>query len=190
MSDVLKEVLSGLDETDALLKKITLMERKKSSWGLSEDDEFTLKDMKVTYYIRCEEILSDIFAAVIDKLMTISAEDSLKKIQELIPWNGRLLIHSEKIDAVNDAIENLSKKQLKALEKELQNIHRQVFYYLNIACQDEVFLDSFEKLGSMVSGGQENSGILDSLSYIDTIYQDFADLIGAKLDKVVLDEGE
>ena len=186
MNDIVKEIFRNISKTDSIYKKINLLNRKKDRMGLTEDEEFDLKELKIKYFIVQEEIISDIVGVVLERIMNESALSSFQKIQELIPWKGRLLIHSQEVDDIMDAIEKLDQNQINEARKELKNMHRQIFLAINDACQDEYFLDSFERLGVMISGDKDG-GIMDSLSYIDTIYKEFGELINANLDEVIVD---
>lgn len=189
MNDIIKMIFKSVNETDNLYRKINLLEKKKDKMGLIEDEEFELKDLRVKYFIRSEEIISNIVEVILNKIMTELAIKSLNKIQEFIPWKGRLLIHSEEVDAVMNAVYKLDESELSKVRKELRKLHREIFKSINDVCQSDTVLDSFEKFGDMISSDGQG-GIMEALSYIDTIYKDFGEIVGVELDSVVVDFDE
>lgn len=190
MNSTKKMVLNKLDMLDKVYRKIDLLQKKQERMGLTEEEEDKLKETRLEYYFKYDDMVEDIATYLVKNLMTTKAKAALKAIQKIIPWNGGMILTDSEYHGIIAKGSTLEDSELDYLEKQLQILHSEVFDSF------EVFADTEEghiycaEMAKLISSGSDQN-VLRVVDYLDARYREFGDLLGLELDALeVVFEGE
>jgi hypothetical protein len=182
---VIEVALKKIAELEKRYRKIELLERKQTRMGLDNDEKKELKQLIKKYNEECDFVVEEIIAYLINLLISSEGKKSLKKINKLINWNGEKRITFKEFEGILEVASKLNEEEIMEVEISLVKLHADIFRGLEKLCSSEGMMDLLSQIGKVIVNS-ENGDILDTISYIDSVYKDFADLLGIELPEVKL----
>lgn len=182
---MIEDTLKKIVELEKSYKRINLLERKKERMGLDEEEESRLMEIIETYNKECEDLVMNIVEFLINQMISDDGMESLIKINGYVEWNGKKKMSIEDFEKVLDRQMELSAEDINNIEEELQRLHRDIFKGFEDFCKSEGIYEFFNQLGQTIIN-DERGDIIDVVSYIDSIYKDFAEIFGIELSEIKL----
>jgi hypothetical protein len=179
------DVLKRLVELEGTNKKIDLLERKRDRMGLYDEEVEVLFGMKEDYFFGTEKIIKKMMKELINVLMSKKGKKNLANIQKMVSWNGEKIITFEDFENILIFADQLSSDEINDLDKELTELHLDVFKGLESFCEKKEVYNALDSIGRHMSVDGKG-GIADIVQYIDDIYKDFGEIFGIELPEVKL----
>lgn len=189
MDSTQKIVLNKLDMLDKIYRKIELLEKKQDRMGLTEEEEDILKETRLDYYFKYDDMVEDIASYLVRNLMTVKAKAALKSIQKVIPWKGGMILTELEYHEILSKGSVLEDSDLDHLEEQLRILHSEVFDSFEAFADTEEGQIYCTEMAKVISSGSDQN-VLRVVDYLDARYREFGDLFGLELDhlEVVFEE--
>lgn len=177
-------------QMEKIHKKVSLLNRKKESIGLTAEEEKKLKKYCQQSWLLHEELIeTHLNITVIPYVLTDEAKKALKEIQKLVPWNGGLIIRNKDYEAICEAEKNLTPEQKQFIADKLEFIHISVMQQFELFCNTESGYEYMRQTSKVITS-EEDGNVLDVLVYLDARYREFGELLDIELQEVEIVFGD
>lgn len=183
MTDVLDIYKIG-NQMKNIHKKVELLNKKRSAFGLTLEEEEKLEKYLLESWVLHEELIeTHLKITVFPHLLDKETNKLLSSIQKILPWNGGLIRRTEDYENVINRVLNVSSIEKEYIVNKLQLLHKQVLNNFESFCSTEQgYFHMME--ASKVLSAEEDGNILDLLVYLDTMYRELAELLDIHLEEV------
>jgi uncharacterized protein YnzC (UPF0291/DUF896 family) len=179
-----------IEEIEKKLAKIQTFEKKRKIMGLSEEEKIKVKNMKQEYFLGYEEMIEGVINVyLIPQIHDAKCLKLLSDIQEMVPWSGGLIIRDADFQSITQAGEKLTNKEQQKLKILISKLHVKAMANFNeVVNESKENYESIQEYGKVITA-RETGNIFDVISYIDSRYREFAEMMGFELPDVII-EGE
>lgn len=168
-------------EMKELQKKLKLFKKKRERFGLDEEEKNEEVHVLREFFLLKEEFIDlKMEEYIIKKIYDHEAYKMLDVIKKHVPWNGGLVIRNKDFNAILDKVDNFTSLQINLLTTTLIKLHAHIMKRLAEYANKPENIAYIEEVGKFVT--QDNYGnILDIVTYIDTRFREFAEMILVEL---------
>lgn len=175
-----------------LYKKYEILNKKQQAFGLTAEEESDIKRVKTEWVIAKEKMIEEhLNMTLFPYLLNEYSHKAVSDIQEIVPWNGGIILSNKELQDISDAEANLSVEQREFIKSKLEYIHRLILQQFEEFCSTDEGWEYMNDVSKVLTN-KDDGDIIEVVSYLDSIYRDFGELLGITLDEVEIyfDGGE
>lgn len=167
-----------------IYNKVNLLNKKKTSFGLTAEEEAKLSELRSQSWLLHEELIeSHLNITVMPYLVTKEYNEALTAIQGMIPWSGGFVRKEEDLNGILDKFLDLSEDDKQRLSNKLEFMHILICQSFEDLCSSEEGYEHIREASKVITI-EEDGNILDVLVYLDSRYRELADLLDIELQEV------
>ncbi|AEO93757.1 gp499 [Bacillus phage G] len=171
-------------QMEKIHKKVTLLNRKQSSFGLTAEEEEKLRDYRLESWILHEELIeTHLGITVIPYVLDDECTAALRDIQKVIPWRGGLIRRDGEYEEITTKAIDISVDERDYIAKKLEILHENVLLNFESFSSTEEGYEYMREVSKVVST-EKDGNVLDVLVYLDARYREFAELLDIQLQEV------
>jgi len=165
-------------------KRVNLYERKKASFGLTEEEERKLKEYRNQSWLLHEELIeTHLNISVMPNLITKEYNDAFEFVNNMIAWNGGFIRKDEEFNDIFERVVKLNKGEKQLLADKLEFMHILILQRFELFCSSEEGYEHIREASKVITI-EEDGNILDVLVYLDARYRELAELLDIELQEV------